>query len=99
MGLTEKKEINLIEIVNNNIQVREELIIEKDGLEIAKNFHRYVLCPGDDLSKESDKIKSIAAVIWTQEIVEAYKQKKPSIVPEPSVNILRSIENPQTGSV
>ena len=72
--LTEKKIIDLIEIVGSiHIQIREALIIEKDGKQIAKTFHRYVLHPGDDLSEEDEKVKQIANILWTQEIIENYK--------------------------
>ncbi len=61
----EKKQIDLIEVLFNNIlQVREAYIIEKDGIEIARTFHRYVLTPGDDLINQPQKIKDIAEVLW-----------------------------------
>lgn len=63
--LTEKKEIDKIEIINlKNIQVREANIIERDGVEISRTFHRYVLSPGDDISTQPDKIKQLAEVLW-----------------------------------
>lgn len=65
MALSEKKVIDLIEIVNlTNIQIREATIIERDGVQIAKTFHRYVLSPGDDVSNEEEKIRQIASVLW-----------------------------------
>ena len=62
--LTEKKIIDLIEIVGNNIQVREAIIVERDDVQIAKSFHRYVLSPGADLTNQPQKVKDIAEVIW-----------------------------------
>ena len=63
--LEEKKEIDKIEIINLKvIQVREANIIEKDGVEIARTFHRYTLSPGDDLTDQPDKIKDLAASLW-----------------------------------
>lgn len=65
--LTEKKIIDKIEIIDfKNIQVREALIVERDGIAIAKTFHRYVLAPGDDISNQDDKIKSIANALWNE---------------------------------
>ena len=74
MALIEKKIIDKIEIVvNNSIQVRTATIIEKDGVEIARTFHRHVVCPGDDITNEDPKIQAIANVIWTEEVIAAYQ--------------------------
>jgi hypothetical protein len=63
--ITETKTIDKIEIMDmQKLQVREATIIEKDGIVIAKNFHRYVLSPGDDLTNQPQKIKDIAEVLW-----------------------------------
>lgn len=81
--LTEKIIIDKIEIIDSkHIQIREANIIEKDGVPIAKTFHRYVLHPGDDITQEDEKVKGIAALIWTPEVVEEYKKSsQPSIMP------------------
>jgi hypothetical protein len=73
--LSEKTIIDKIEIIESkSIQIREANIIEKDGIPIAKTFHRYVLNPGDDISQENEKVKGIAALFWTPEIIEEYKK-------------------------
>ena len=72
--LFKRKIIDLIQVVEtNHIQIREANLIEEDGSVISKTFHRYVLAPGDDISSEDPKIQAIANVIWTPEVVEAYK--------------------------
>ena len=69
--LEEKKEIDKIEIINLKvIQVREANIIEKDGVEIARTFHRYTLAPGDDLTNQPDKVKDLANALWKDLPVE-----------------------------
>ena len=74
MGLIEKQIIDKIEVLeNNSIQIRTATIIEKDGIEIAKTFHRHVLSPGDDITNEDVKVQSIANAIWTDEIIAKYK--------------------------
>ncbi len=74
MALIEKKIIDKIEIVENNcIQIRTATIIEKDGVEIAKTFHRHVLAPGEDVSNEDPKVQAIANAIWTEEVIAAYQ--------------------------
>ena len=73
MALTEKTIIDKIEIVeNNSIQVRTAIVIEKDGVELTRTFHRHVVCPGDDITNEDPKVQSIANAIWTEEIIATY---------------------------
>lgn len=53
MALTERIEIGRREVLaDGQIQVRTDTIIEKDGVEISRAFHRHVVAPGDDLTKE-----------------------------------------------
>ena len=73
MSLTEKTIIDKIEIVeNNSIQVRTATIIEKDGSELTRTFHRHVVVPGADITNEDSKVQAIANAIWTEEIIAAY---------------------------
>lgn len=73
MALTEKTIVDRVELVqSNHIQVRTANIIEKDGVEIAKSFHRHVLAPGDDVSGQDPKVQAIANAIWTEEVIAAY---------------------------
>jgi hypothetical protein len=75
MALTEKTIIDKIEVIEtNSIQVRIATIIEKDGVEIAKTYHRHVVCPGDDITNEDAKVQAIANAVWTEEVVLAYKE-------------------------
>jgi hypothetical protein len=74
MTLTEKTIVDKIEIIeNNSIQVRTANIIEKDGTELTRTFHRHVLAPGADLTNEDLKVQAIATAIWTEEIIAAYQ--------------------------
>jgi hypothetical protein len=74
MSLIEKIITDKIEIIENNfIQIRKANIILKDGVEINRSFTRYVLKPGDDVSNEEQKIKDIANILWTEEIINNYK--------------------------
>ena len=74
MALTETTIIDKIELVeNNSIQVRTANIIEKDGTEIAKTYHRHVVSPGDDVSNEDPRVQAIANAIWTDEVIAAYQ--------------------------
>ena len=74
MALTETTKVDLIELVEtNHIQVRTATIIEKDGTEIARTFHRHVKHPGDDITNEDPKVQAIANAIWTAEVISAYQ--------------------------
>lgn len=75
MALIEKQIVDKVEVLeNNSIQVRTANIIEKDGVEIARTFHRHVVHPGDDVSGEDPKVQAIASAVWTEEIIEQYLQ-------------------------
>jgi hypothetical protein len=73
MALTEKTIIDKIEILeNNSIQVRTANVIEKDGVEITRTFHRHVVTPSNDISQEDAKVQAVANAIWTEEIIATY---------------------------
>ena len=73
MALTEKIEIDRIEVVNGwNIQVRQATIIERDGEFVSRTFHRWVLTPDMDISDQEQKVKDIANAAWTPEVRAAY---------------------------
>ena len=72
--MLEKKEIvDQIEITRDgHVQVRQATLIVEDGVEIAKTYHRHVLSPGDSIDAEEDRVKAVAAAVWTPQVVEAY---------------------------
>jgi len=74
MALIEKQIIDLIQLIeNNSIQVRTATIIEKDGTEISRTFHRHVVSPGDNVTNEDPKVQAIANAIWTEEVIATYQ--------------------------
>ena len=74
MALIEKQIVDLIQLVeNNSIQVRTSTIIERDGTEISRSFHRHVVSPGDNVTNEDPKVQAIANAIWTEEVIAAYQ--------------------------
>ena len=74
MALTERTAEDKIEIVGDHkmVQVRTATIIERDGVEISRSFHRHVLAPGDDISGESAEVQAVCNAVWTQEVKDAY---------------------------
>lgn len=76
MALTERKVVDLIEVLEKgHLQIREANVIEKDGVVVAKTFHRYVLTPGDDISDKEQRIKDIAAAVWTPEVLANFQNQ------------------------
>jgi hypothetical protein len=74
MALTESTKIDQIEVVNDwNIQVRQATVIEKDGVQVARTFHRWVLTPDSDISGQEQKVKDICNAAWTSEVKAAYE--------------------------
>ena len=74
MALTERTVEDKIEIVGEfkHIQVRTATIIERDGVEISRSFHRHVIAPDADVSGESAEVQAIAATVHTDEVKAAY---------------------------
>ena len=82
MAITEKNIIDVIQILENNaIQIRNANIIEKDGVEIAKTYHRHVINPLDDITNEDIKVQTIANALWTEEVINNYKALIAAIKP------------------
>lgn len=73
--LSEKTIIDQITVTDSNyILVREKTTILRDEQEIYSTYHRSSYSPLDDVSECDQKIKDIAAIIWTDEVKEAYRQ-------------------------
>jgi hypothetical protein len=74
MALTERTEIGSREVLpDGQIQVRTDTIIEKDGIEVSRTYHRHVVLPGDDLKKEDPAVQLVADAVHTPAVVAAYK--------------------------
>jgi hypothetical protein len=78
MAFTERKEHKL-EIIPpySIIQCREANVVEKDGVEVGRTYHRHVRAPGDDVSEDCVELQAVAAALWTPEVIAAY-QASPS---------------------
>ena len=74
MAFTERQE-HKIEIIPpfSVLQCRRADIVEKDGVEVGKTYHRHVRVPGDDMTNECPEMQSIAAALWTPEVIAAYQ--------------------------
>ena len=74
MALTKEVKVDRIEVLENgSVQVRVQTAILEDGKQISGSFHRHVVAPGDDYSKQDARVKAICAATHTAAVVAAYK--------------------------
>ena len=73
--MLEKIEIvDRIEVLENgSVQVRTKTAIMEDGKQISGTFHRHVVAPGDDYSKEDARVQAICAATHTAKVIAEYK--------------------------
>ena len=76
MAITKRTEEDKIEVVGEfkHIQVRTATIIEEDGVELSRSFHRHVVGPNDDSSNESADVKAMVAQFHTDTVKAAHKK-------------------------
>ena len=92
MALTEKQEWKVEVIPPYSIlQIRRADIILKDGEEVARSYHRHVLNPGADVSKEAKVVQEVAGGVWTEECCALYHEE----VVQPQIDA-EKIEQPTT---
>jgi len=73
MALTERTVIGSREVLaDGQIQVRTDTIIERDGVEISRSFHRHVVVPGADVSGEDPSVQDVANAVHTDAVIAAY---------------------------
>ena len=69
---TERLELKEEILPDQTIQLRVATVVERDGEEVGRQYHRSVFTPGADLTDAPDEVKAIAGVLWTPEVVSAY---------------------------
>jgi len=74
MALTERIEISRREVLaDGQIQVRTDTVIERDGVEVSRSFHRHVVVPGADVSGEDASVQTVANAVHTDAVIAAYE--------------------------
>jgi hypothetical protein len=74
MALEKVEVVDRIEVLENGcVQIRTRTSIMEDGKQISGTFHRHVVAPGDNYSKEDARVKAICAATHTADVVSAYK--------------------------
>ena len=75
MAITKTTKIGKIDVFGDYkiVQVRTDTIIEEDGVELSKKYHRHHLYPDADISGEHADVKTICNTVWTDEVKAAWK--------------------------
>jgi hypothetical protein len=77
MALTKEVVIDQITVLEDGqMQVREVTRIMEDGVELSKSYHRHVVSPGDDLTKEDAKVAEVGTVVHTEKVKDDFKAKQ-----------------------
>ena len=76
MALTKATVNDKIEVINQGdwslVQVRTATIINEDGAEISRTFHRHVVMPDSDLTQEDADVSAICTPVFTDAVKAAY---------------------------
>ena len=73
MAITKRLEYKEEILANPTIQIRTTTVVEEDGVELARNHHRHVVHPGDDVTGEVQEVQDIANALWTDKVIAAYQ--------------------------
>ena len=76
MALTERTEQKLEILPNGVIQVLDITVIERDGVVIDRLNHRKVVEVEDDVTNESERIRAVAAAVWTPAVIAARRVER-----------------------
>ena len=75
--LTERQILGTLTVLEDGqIQVRTDTVIERDGVEITRTYHRHVVEPDMEPDKFSPRLKAICLALWTPNVVTAYRVQK-----------------------
>jgi hypothetical protein len=83
MAITERKEFGNITVPpDGQIQVREDTVLERDGVEFHREYHRHVVEPDADPNTLPERVKQVAQALWDDATVRAYKVAKFNRIPK-----------------
>lgn len=76
--LEKKVIVDLIEVLENGcVQVRTNTSIWEDGKQISSTYHRNVIVPGQDYSKETPRVQAVCKAVQTPECIALYEASLP----------------------
>ena len=76
--ITEKTVYDAITILEDGqIQLRRaRVILDSDGTEISRQFHRQVLEPGQNVTMFPSRIQAVCQTLWTPQVIADYQAAK-----------------------
>ena len=76
MALEKVIVIDKIEVLEDGqMQIRQVTKVLENGNELGRTYHRWVLVPDQKITTQTNKVKAIAAAVWTSDVVTAWKNK------------------------
>ena len=69
---TERQELKEEILPDQTIQLRVATVIERDGEEVGRTYHRSVFHPGSDVSGAPDEVRTIAEALWSDQVIADY---------------------------
>ena len=80
MALTERTTVSAMTVLEDGqIEVRRSRrVFDATGL-IGERYHREVLLPGQNISMQPPRVTAICAVVWTPEVIDAFRTAHPNI--------------------
>ena len=87
---TEGESYQIEVLADGQMQVRKATRVYRDdtddgidnGVAISPpTYHRHVLSPGADVTEEIERVQDISEAVWTDDVVEKYKDKQDKIKP------------------
>ena len=76
MALTERTSYFIGVRDDGQIEFRKTRVFLEDGEMVAEKHFREVLEPGQDVSIYPNKLRQIANIIWTPQVIAAYQAAK-----------------------
>ena len=73
MAITKRLEYKEEILPNQTIHIRVATVVEEDGVELGRSYHRHVVHPGDDVTGEVQEVQDIANALWTADVIAAYQ--------------------------
>ena len=75
--LTEKYVYDAITIFEDGqLQIRRSRRVFDGAEMIAEQYHRHVIAPGDPTTAEDARVRAVAALLWTPQVIADYEAAK-----------------------
>ena len=77
----EKSQIDQITVISDgSVFIRNCNTVEKEGVELSRQYVMVTLVPESDISKFPKNVQNICNAAWTPEVVAAYQSKIAQVV-------------------